>query len=110
MFLQNYFSIFVFFALSFSLSLLIFLASYMLSAKAGDSEKLSSYECGFNPFVDSRNEFDIKFYIVAILFLIFDLEISFLFPFAISFDSSGAIGVFSVFFFLIILSVGFFYE
>jgi NADH-quinone oxidoreductase subunit A len=110
MFLQNYFSIFIFFFLSFFLSFLIFSVSYALSAKAGDFEKLSSYECGFSPFGDSRNELDIKFYIVAILFLIFDLEISFLFPFAISFDSIGAVGFLSVFSFLLILTIGFFYE
>jgi NADH-quinone oxidoreductase subunit A len=110
MLLQNYLSVFIFFSLSFSLSLLIFVLSYALSAKAGDAEKLSSYECGFSPFADSRNEFDIKFYIVAILFLIFDIEISFLFPFAISFDGAGSVGVISVFSFLLILAVGFFYE
>jgi NADH-quinone oxidoreductase subunit A len=110
MFLQNYFSVFIFFSFSFSLSFLIFALSYGLSAKAGDSEKLSSYECGFSPFADSRNEFDIKFYIVAILFLIFDIEVSFLFPFATSFDGAGSLGVVSVFSFLFILAVGFFYE
>ena len=110
MFLQNYFSIFVFFFAGASLSLVIFLLSFFLSAKAGDSEKLSSYECGFSPFTDARGEFDIRFFIIAILFLIFDLEISFLFPFAISFDNAGFVGLLSMFFFLVTLTLGFFYE
>ena len=82
MFLANYFSILIFFAISIILAAIIFFLSFFLSSKLDDAEKLSAYECGFNPFSDSRSEFDIKFYIVAILFLIFDLEISFLFPFS----------------------------
>ena len=80
MFLINYSSILVFFISSIVLSTIVFGLSYLLSSKADDVEKLTAYECGFNPFEDSRSEFDIRFYIVAILFLIFDLEISFLFP------------------------------
>jgi NADH-quinone oxidoreductase subunit A len=110
MFLQNYFSIFIFFLISFALSSIILILSYFLSAKANDPEKLSSYECGFSTFQDSRGEFDIRFYIVAMLFIIFDLEISFLFPFAVSFDGLGALGLFSMFFFLATLTLGFFYE
>jgi NADH-quinone oxidoreductase subunit A len=110
MFLHNYFSIFVFFAASLLLSSIIFLLSFLLSAKADDTEKLSAYECGFSPFEDSRGEFDIRFYLVAILFIIFDLEISFLFPFAISFDTVGAVGLYSMFFFLFVLTIGFVYE
>ena len=110
MFLRNYFCIFVFFITSFLLSSIVLLLSYFLSVKFNDPEKLSSYECGFSAFQDSRGEFDIRFYIVAMLFIIFDLEISFLFPFAISFDNSSIVGMFSMFFFLTILTVGFFYE
>jgi NADH-quinone oxidoreductase subunit A len=80
MFLEKYFSVFVFFISSLLLSSIIFLLSFLLSPKQDDREKLSAYECGFNPFEDSRGEFDIRFYLVAILFIIFDLEISFLFP------------------------------
>jgi NADH-quinone oxidoreductase subunit A len=93
MFLQNYFSIFLFFTLCVLLSSIILLLSFIVSAKADDTEKLSAYECGFNPFEDSRGEFDIRFYLVAILFIIFDLEISFLFPFVVSFDVVGLIGL-----------------
>ena len=110
MFLRNYFCIFIFFITSFLLSSIVLLLSYFLSVKFNDPEKLSSYECGFSAFEDSRGEFDIRFYIVAMLFIIFDLEISFLFPFAISFDNSSIVGMFSMFSFLTILTVGFFYE
>lgn len=76
-----------------------------------DAEKLSAYECGFNPFEDSRGEFDIRFYIVAILFLIFDLELSFLFPFVVSYGGvAQKVAVFSMLFFLFVLAIGFFYE
>ena len=94
----------------FFLSSIILILSYFLSVKANDPEKLSSYECGFNAFQDSRGEFDIRFYIVAMLFIIFDLEISFLFPFAVSFGYIGILGLFSMLFFLATLTVGFFYE
>ena len=101
---------FLFLSLCILLSSIIFLLSFLLSTKADDVEKLSAYECGFNPFEDSRGEFDIRFYIVAILFLIFDLEISFLFPFAVSIDNAENIAFYSMFYFLFILTVGFFYE
>ena len=78
--------------------------------KADDKEKLSTYECGFNPFEDSKIEFDIRFYLVAILFIIFDLELSFLFPFASVFDTIEIVGIISMFLFLFILTVGFVYE
>lgn len=76
----DYFCIFVFFFVALSLSTLLFFLSYLLIFQKKDQEKLSAYECGFNPFEDARMTFDIRFYLVAILFLIFDLEISFLFP------------------------------
>lgn len=110
MFFKNYLSIFIFLLLGSLLSSIIFLASFVLSSKADDVEKLSAYECGFNPFEDSRNEFDVRFYIVAILFLIFDLEISFLFPFAVSFDTGGYCALLSMLFFLFVLTIGFVYE
>ena len=75
-----------------------------------DKEKLSSYECGFNPFSDSRSEFAIKFYLIAILFIIFDLEISFLFPFILCLDLINSIGIYAMFSFLLILTIGFLYE
>lgn len=82
----------------------------MLSTKASDLEKLTAYECGFNPFEDSRCEFDIRFYIVAILFLIFDLEISYLFPFSVSLDNNNNVILFAMLFFLFVLTIGFYYE
>ena len=110
MFLKNYSSILIFLSASVILSLIIFVLSFLISQKADDREKLTAYECGFNPFEDSRNEFDVRFYLVAILFLIFDLEISFLFPFIASFHCINFIGLYSMFFFLFILTVGFVYE
>ena len=110
MFLEKYFSVFVFFISSLLLSSIIFLLSFLLSPKQDDREKLSAYECGFNPFEDSRGEFDSRFYLVAILFIIFDLEISFLFPFVTCFASIGSLGFYSMLCFLIILTIGFVYE
>jgi len=75
-----------------------------------DAEKLTTYECGFNPFSDSRTEFDIKFFIVAILFLIFDLEIFFLFPFSVCFSSLSGVSLACMLFFLFVLTIGFLVE
>ena len=110
MFLKNYLSIFIFFLVSVALSIFVFFLPYLLSSKSYDKEKLSSYECGFNPFEDTKNEFDIKFYTIAILFIIFDLEIGFLFPFSLCLENVAKLGLFSMYFFLIILTVGFIYE
>ena len=110
MFLTNFMAIFLFFCFSCLLSSIIFIISFLLSLSAENVDKLTAYECGFNPFDDSRNEFDIRFYIIAILFLIFDLEISYLFPFSVSFDIIGINGFFSMLAFLIILTAGFIYE
>jgi NADH-quinone oxidoreductase subunit A len=110
MFLANYFSIFVFFVASVLLASIIFFLSFFLSSKLDDAEKLTAYECGFNPFSDSRAEFDVKFYIVAILFLIFDLEISFLFPFSVCLDVTGIAGYYFMLIFLFLLTIGFYYE
>jgi NADH-quinone oxidoreductase subunit A len=110
MFLSNYFSIFLSFVFSVALSTIIFFLSFVLSSKQDDAEKLSAYECGFNPFSDSRAEFDVKFYIVAILFLIFDLELSFLFPFSVCLEYVSIAGFYCVFIFLFILTIGFVYE
>ena len=82
----------------------------MASPSNPDPEKLSAYECGFEAFDDSRMEFDVRFYLVAILFIIFDLEIAFLFPWAISLGNLGALGFWSMMVFLGILTIGFIYE
>jgi NADH-quinone oxidoreductase subunit A len=95
---------------SIVLSGIIFFLSFFLSSKLDDVEKLTIYECGFNPFNDSRSEFDVKFYIVAILFLIFDLEISYLFPFVVVVDLISSVGLYFMLLFLFILTIGFFYE
>ena len=80
-----------------------------LSTKMDDAEKLTAYECGFNPLSDSRTEFDVKFYITAILFIIFDLEISFLFPFSVCLDCVSIVSFYCMLFFLFDLIIGFFY-
>jgi NADH-quinone oxidoreductase subunit A len=110
MFSINYLSIFVFLIFSIALSGIIFFLSFALSSKLDDAEKLKIYECGFNPFNDSRAEFNIKFYIVAILFLIFDLEISYLFPFIVCVDFITTSAVLFMLLFLFVLTIGFFYE
>jgi|TARA_B100000809_G_scaffold238879_1_gene260001 NADH-quinone oxidoreductase subunit A len=109
-FLQDYFSIILFLIIAFVLSCSFIVINFVLSPKKPDPEKLSAYECGFEPFNDSRMEFDVRFYLVAILFIIFDLEIAFLFPWAISLGSIGFLGFCSMMIFLFILSVGFIYE
>tara|TARA_B100000686_G_scaffold343282_1_gene423835 strand:- start:363 stop:731 length:369 start_codon:yes stop_codon:yes gene_type:complete len=109
-FLQNYFSIIVFLFVALALSIGFILLNLLFSPKNPDPEKLSAYECGFEAFSDSRMEFDVRFYLVAILFIIFDLEIAFLFPWAISLGKIGLIGFYSMMIFLFILTVGFIYE
>ena len=110
MFLSNYFGILLFLVFSIVLSTIIFFLSFFLSSKLDDAEKLTAYECGFNPFSDSRAEFDVKFYIVAILFIIFDLEISFLFPFSTCLEQLSIQGFYCMLIFLFVLTVGFLYE
>nr|YP_009490367.1 NADH dehydrogenase subunit 3 [Gracilaria edulis]AWH62521.1 NADH dehydrogenase subunit 3 [Gracilaria edulis]UAD89631.1 NADH dehydrogenase subunit 3 [Gracilaria edulis] len=106
----EYSIILIFLVISFFLSLLIFSLSYFLIPKEADQEKVSAYECGFNPFDDARATFDIRFYLVAILFLIFDLEISFLFPWSLVLNDISLFGFWSMIIFLIILTIGFIYE
>ena len=109
-FLNNYFSIIIFLFLSLGLSVGFVILNFALSPSNPDPEKLSAYECGFEPFSDSRMEFDVRFYLVAILFIIFDLEIAFLFPWAISLGEIGLFGFMSMMLFLFILTIGFIYE
>ena len=106
-FLQNYLPIIIFLVLALGLSCAFVVINFILSPKRPDPEKLSAYECGFEPFEDSRMEFDVRFYLVAILFIIFDLEIAFLFPWAISLGSIGLLGFSSMMIFLFILTIGF---
>ena len=106
-FLKDYFSIIIFLIIALGLSFLFIIINFALSPKNPDPEKLSSYECGFEPFNDSRMEFDVRFYLVAILFIIFDLEIAFLFPWAISLGNIGVLGFWSMMIFLFILTICF---
>ena len=109
-FLNNYLTIIIFLGISLVLSIGFIVLNLLASPKNPDPEKLSAYECGFEPFNDSRMEFDIRFYLVAILFIIFDLEIAFLFPWAITLGNIGIFGFVSMMIFLSILTVGFIYE
>ena len=109
-FLSEYLSIVFFLFIAFALSIGFVLINFAFSPKNPDPEKLSAYECGFEAFSDSRIQFDVRFYLVAILFIIFDLEIAFLFPWAISLGDIGLLGFYSMLNFLFILTVGFVYE
>ena len=109
-FLKDYLSIILFLIIALGLSISFIAINFIFSPKKPDPEKLSAYECGFEPFSDSRMEFDVRFYLVAILFIIFDLEIAFLFPWAISLGNIGIFGFCSMMIFLFILTVGFIYE
>ena len=109
-FLEDYLSILIFLFIALGLSVGFILLNYLFSPKNPDPEKLSAYECGFEAFTDSRMKFDVRFYLVAILFIIFDLEIAFLFPWAISLGNIGSLGFWSMMIFLFILTVGFVYE
>ena len=106
----QYFAIFIYFILSLILSFIFFFLSYVIAKQKGYTEKLSAYECGFDPFSDSRNTFDVRFYLVALLFIIFDLEISFLFPWALCLNTLPIISYWTMFVFLVILTFGFIYE
>lgn len=108
--LINYLPIMVFFAIAFGLSVLIIFLAWLRSKSKPYSNKLAPYECGFDAFSDARLKFDVRFYLVAILFIIFDLEIAFLFPWALTLKSIGLFGFMSMMIFLGVLTVGFIYE
>ena len=109
-FLSEYLSIIIFLFIAIFLSTGFILANFLAAPSNPDPEKLSAYECGFEALDDSRMEFDVRFYLVAILFIIFDLEIAFLFPWAISLGGIGTLGFWSMMFFLGVLTIGFIYE
>ena len=106
----SYLPILIFLGLAIVIGLAFLLAAFVIAIRRPDPEKVSAYECGFNAFDDARMKFDVRFYLVAILFIIFDLEVAFLFPWAISFGSIGLFGYFSMMLFLLILTIGFIYE
>ena len=108
--LREYLPILVFIGIAFGLASVIVVASLLAGPNRPDSEKLSPYECGFEPFEDARSRFDVRFYLVAILFIIFDLEVAFLFPWAVTLGRIGLPGFWSMMVFLGVLTVGFIYE
>jgi len=108
--LDNYLPIMIFIAIGIAIGVLPILAGFLLAPHKPDSEKLSPYECGFEAFEDARMKFDVRYYLVAILFILFDLEIAFLFPWAVALKDIGLFGFVSMMVFLAILVVGFAYE
>ena len=108
--LVSYLPVIIFFAIALVIGLALAIAPFIVAYQAPDSEKLSAYECGFNAFDDARMKFDVRYYLVAILFIIFDLEIAFLFPWAVAFKEIGAFGFWSMMIFLGVLTIGFIYE
>lgn len=108
--LQDYLPLVVFLAVAIGIGLALLVAPFIVAYSNPDPEKLSAYECGFNAFDDARMKFDVRFYLVAILFIIFDLEVSFLFPWAVAFGQIGLFGFWSMMVFLGVLTIGFIYE
>jgi len=108
--LLDYLPIIIFMGVAIALGAGFILAAWVLAPKAPDPEKVSAYECGFNAFDDARMKFDVRFYLVSILFIIFDLEVAFLFPWAITLGETGQFAFWSMMAFLGVLTVGFAYE
>lgn len=108
--LDNYLPVLIFLAVAGGFGLVLLALGWVLGPRRPDAEKLSPYECGFEAFEDSRQKFDVRYYLVAILFIIFDLEIAFLFPWAVSLDTIGGFGLLSMAIFLGVLVIGFVYE
>lgn len=108
--LSSYLPIVIFVGIAMVIGAALLVAPFLVAYRQPDPEKLSAYECGFNAFDDARMKFDIRFYLVAILFIIFDLEVAFLFPWAVSFGAIGWFGYASMMVFLAVLTIGFIYE
>ena len=108
--LQEYLPILVFLGMASALAIVLILAAAVIAVRNPDPEKVSAYECGFNAFDDARMKFDVRFYLVSILFIIFDLEVAFLFPWAVAFGDLSMTAFWSMMAFLAILTVGFAYE
>lgn len=109
-FLEKYLPIIVFLAISVLLSIIIVVLPKILAKEKPQNDKLLGYECGFDAFGDARSKFDIRFYLVAILFIIFDLEVAFLIPWSVTLKNIGSLGFWSMMVFLLVLTVGFIYE
>jgi NADH-quinone oxidoreductase subunit A len=108
--LSAYLPLVIFMGVAGLIGVALLVAPFIVAYKNPDPEKLSAYECGFNPFDDARMKFDVRFYLVSILFIIFDLEVAYLFPWAVSFNKIGWFGFLSVMIFLAVLTIGFLYE
>ena len=108
--LREYLPIIIFLGIAVALGLVLMLAAAVLAVRRPDPEKISAYECGFNAFDDARMKFDVRFYLVSILFIIFDLEIAMLFPWAAAFGSLSDVAFWSMMVFLAVLTIGFAYE
>ena len=108
--LADYLPILILLGLAIALGVILILAAFILAVRHPDAEKVSAYECGFNAFDDARMKFDVRFYLVSILFIIFDLEIAFLFPWATTFASMTDMAFWSMMAFLAVLTIGFAYE
>src|SRR6476619_1617666 len=108
--LLDYLPLVVFIAVALGIGLALLVAPFIIAFKQPNPEKLSAYECGFNAFDDARMKFDVRFYLVAILFIIFDLEVSFLFPWAVAFGDVVVAGLWAVMICLAVLTIGFIYE
>jgi NADH-quinone oxidoreductase subunit A len=108
--LTAYLPLVVFIAVAAAIGSALMIAPFLVAVRNPDPEKVSAYECGFNAFDDARMKFDVRFYLVSILFIIFDLEIAFLFPWAVAFKEIGLFGFWSMMIFLGVLTVGFIYE
>ena len=108
--LQDYLPLVIFIAVALVIGRALLVAPFIVAFQQPDPEKLSAYECGFNSFDDARMKFDVRFYLVAILFIIFDLEVSFLFPWAVTLHQVGAFGFWAMMLFLGVLTIGFIYE
>ena len=108
--LRDYLPILIFLGLAIVLGLAFLVAAALVAVSSPDPEKISAYECGFNAFDDARMKFDVRYYLVSILFIIFDLEVAFLFPWAVAFGKLGATGFWSMMVFLAVLTIGFAYE
>jgi NADH-quinone oxidoreductase subunit A len=108
--LVDYLALAIFFGVALLIGLALMAAPFLVAVRNPDPEKVSAYECGFNAFDDARMKFDVRFYLVSILFIIFDLEVAFLFPWAVAFKQVGAFGFWSMMLFLAVLTIGFIYE
>jgi NADH-quinone oxidoreductase subunit A len=108
--LSQYLPILIFLAIATGFALVLLVLGFLLGPRRPDTEKLSAYECGFEPFEDARTKFDVRYYLVAILFILFDLEIAFLFPWAVALRGLGSVGLWAMAIFLTVLVVGFIYE